>query len=74
MGVAFHAQDIRILNADTSVSAPPPRRPLIAILLASVAYGLLAMTVCLPSMPAWASQFGVPQGSLQLTCSAFVVA
>ncbi len=47
---------------------------MIATLLAAVAYGLLAMTVCLPSMPAWAGLFGVGQGSVQLTFSAFVVA
>lgn len=62
------------MTDDTPRSPAPPRRLLIAILLASVAYGLLAMTVCLPSMPAWAQLFGVPQGSVQLTFSAFVVA
>ena len=51
-----------------------PRRLLIATLLAAVAYGLLAMTVCLPSMPSWAALFGVGQGSVQLSFSAFVVA
>jgi DHA1 family bicyclomycin/chloramphenicol resistance-like MFS transporter len=68
-------QDSRILIADIASSKPPPpRRLLIATLLASVAYGLLAMTVCLPSMPAWAATFGVGQGRVQLTFSAFVIA
>ena len=62
------------MNSDTARPSAPPRRLLIATLLASVAYGLLAMTVCLPSMPSWAKLFGVGQGSVQLTFSAFVVA
>ncbi len=32
------------------------------------------MTICLPSMPAWAGIFGVDQASVQLTFSAFVLA
>lgn len=47
------------LSADASLPSAPPRRLLIATLLASVAYGLLAMTACLPSMPSWAELFGV---------------
>ena len=43
------------------------RRVLIATLLAAVSYGLLTMTICLPSMPAWASYFAVDQASVQLT-------
>lgn len=57
-------------------TAPPdaPRALVIATLLASVAFGLLAMTICLPSMPGWAAQFGATQGQVQLSFSAFVVA
>ncbi|MBK6658128.1 MAG: Bcr/CflA family efflux MFS transporter [Proteobacteria bacterium] len=63
------------MNSDIQSAVPPAsRRLLIAILLASVAYGLLAMTACLPSMPSWAGLFGVEQASVQLTFSAFVIA
>ena len=75
MRVDPHRRNPPTLNPATESPAPPaPRRLLVATLLAAVAYGLLAMTVCLPSMPAWASLFGVGQGSVQLTFSAFVVA
>lgn len=62
------------MTSDNAALVPPPRRLLIATLLASVAFGLLAMTICLPSMPSWAGLFAVGQGSVQLTFSAFVVA
>ncbi len=75
MGQDFRAQDSLILNSDIQSAVPPAsRRLLIAILLASVAYGLLAMTACLPSMPSWAGLFDVEQASVQLTFSAFVIA
>ena len=75
MSVDSQSQDLSILNPDTaSSSAPAPRRLLIATLLAAVAYGLLAMTVCLPSMPDWPALFHAEQGSVQLTFSAFVIA
>ncbi len=75
MGFELHRRNSPTLNPATESPAPPaPRRLLIATLLAAVAYGLLAMTVCLPSMPAWAGLFGVGQGSVQLTFSAFVIA
>ncbi len=74
MALDFQPQDLRILTPDAAHSNPPPRRLLVATLLASVAYGLLAMTACLPSMPTWATLFGASQGHVQLTFSAFVVA
>jgi DHA1 family bicyclomycin/chloramphenicol resistance-like MFS transporter len=53
----------------------PHRSPaLIANLLAQIGFGLLAMTLCLPSMQEWAGIFSVPQASVQLTFSVFVVA
>ena len=47
---------------------------LIANLLAQIGFGLLSMTLCLPSMQEWASVFAVPQASVQLSFSLFVVA
>ena len=43
---------------------------LIANLLAQIGFGLLAMTVCLPSMQSWATTFGASQAAVQLTFSA----
>lgn len=48
-------------------------RWLIANLLAQICFGLLAMTVCLPSMQEWGERFGSSQGAVQLSFSAYVV-
>ncbi len=47
---------------------------LLALLLAQVAFGLIAMTICLPSMQEWGALFGASQAQVQLTFSGFVVA
>ena len=47
---------------------------LIANLLAQIAFGLLAMTICLPSMQEWGAIFGADQAWVQLTFSGYVVA
>ena len=46
---------------------------LIANLLAQISFGLLAMTVCLPSMPSWSATFGASQATVQLSFSAYLV-
>ena len=51
-----------------------PRRRLIANLLAQLAFGLLTMTICLPSMQEWGAIFERDQAAVQLTFSGFVVA
>jgi MFS transporter, DHA1 family, multidrug resistance protein len=50
------------------------QRLLVINLLAHLAYGLLAMTICIPSMQEWGAVFGEPQSRVQLTFSGFVVA
>lgn len=52
---------------------PASRRLLIANLLAQICFGLLAMTVCLPSMQDWGMLFGSSQATVQLSFSAYVV-
>lgn len=47
---------------------------LIANLIAQLAFGLLAMTLCLPSMQEWGDIFQAPQSSVQLTFSLYVLA
>jgi len=58
-------------------AAQPPRPThalLVANLLAQLAFGLLAMTICLPSMQEWAGMFDASQARVQLTFSGYVVA
>lgn len=50
------------------------RGALVANLIGQLAFGLLAMTICIPSMQEWGALFGVDQASVQLTFSAYVVA
>jgi DHA1 family bicyclomycin/chloramphenicol resistance-like MFS transporter len=58
---------------------PPQHQPrghflLMANLVAQLAFGLLAMTVCLPSMQDWPAVFGSTQAAVQLTFSGFIAA
>ena len=53
---------------------PRSRRLLVANLLAQLAFGLLAMTISIPSMQDWGADFGAPQARVQLTFSAYLVA
>ena len=53
---------------------PARNRWLIAILIAQLAFGLVAMTICLPSMQEWPLIFNASQSSVQLTFSGFVAA
>jgi len=46
---------------------------LITNVLAQISFGLLAMTICLPSMQEWGALFGTDQASVQLTFSAYVI-
>jgi DHA1 family bicyclomycin/chloramphenicol resistance-like MFS transporter len=47
---------------------------LVANLIAQLAFGLLAMTLCLPSMQEWGDIFEASQSSVQLTFSLYVLA
>ena len=59
----------------TGAGALPGKRTwLIANLLGQIAFGLLAMTICLPSMQEWGAIFQADQAAVQLTFSAYVVA
>ena len=55
--------------------APARHSPwLTANLICQLAYGLLAMTICLPSMQDWPATFDASQAAVQLTLSAFIAA
>lgn len=56
-----------------ATATPASRNALLLILLGQMAFGLLAMTICIPSMQEWGQQFGVDQPAVQLTFSGFVV-
>ncbi len=56
-------------------TAPAAHSPwLIANVLAQISFGLLAMTLCLPSMQEWGAIFDTRQADVQLTFSGYVVA
>lgn len=58
----------------TNPTRTPAHGPLIANLVAQLAFGLLAMTICIPSMQEWGAIFGSSQAAVQLTFSGYVVA
>jgi hypothetical protein len=58
----------------SDVPVPPRRGWLTANLVAQLGFGLLAMTICLPSMQDWATTFGASQASVQLTFSGYIAA
>jgi DHA1 family bicyclomycin/chloramphenicol resistance-like MFS transporter len=59
----------------TPTPTPPPAHgALIANLVAQLAFGLLAMTICIPSMQEWGAIFGSSQAAVQLSFSGYVVA
>lgn len=61
-------------SSSTPSSSPRATRPILAALIAQIAFGLGAMTISLPSMQDWRVQLGVPQATVQLTLSAYVLA
>ncbi|MGB7180615.1 MAG: multidrug effflux MFS transporter [Burkholderiaceae bacterium] len=61
------------LNPAADQLLPAPSRETLIILLGQIAFGLLAMTICLPSMPSWLDSFNEPQARVQLTFSAYLV-
>ena len=56
----------------TPAAPPPARFGLTAHLISQLAFGLLAMTISIPSMQDWPAQLGASQASVQLTFSGFV--
>ena len=61
---------------DTRVSmshALPSHRFLIANLLGQMAFGLIAMTLSIPSMQEWGAIFGQDQATVQMTLSAYLL-
>ncbi len=67
-------------DSDPSASAlnkpDTKERPagLLPYLIAQIMFGLLAMTICLPSMQQWGEMFSTDATRVQLTFSAFVIA
>ncbi|MCP5270769.1 MAG: MFS transporter [Burkholderiaceae bacterium] len=59
---------------DTSARRAAPSPAMLAALIAQIAFGLVAMTICLPSMPDWGREFGASTSAVQLSFSGFVLA
>lgn len=59
--------------AKPAAEGPAPRRAVAGNLIAQMAFGLLVMTISLPSMQEWPAQFGASQASVQLTFSAYLL-
>jgi DHA1 family bicyclomycin/chloramphenicol resistance-like MFS transporter len=53
---------------------PAPSRLLVATLIAQIGFGLVAMMICLPSMPDWSTVFGATPAAVQLSFSGYLVA
>jgi DHA1 family bicyclomycin/chloramphenicol resistance-like MFS transporter len=63
------------MPAASATPGTPAHGPwLIANVLAQISFGLLAMTLCLPSMQEWGAIFDTRQADVQLTFSGYVVA
>ena len=62
------------LPTPPSDGATGSRRGLLAVLLSQFAFGLLLMTISIPSMQEWSTIFGVEQSTVQLTFSSYVLA
>ena len=63
------------MSTAPSTQGTGPHSPwLIANVLAQISFGLLAMTLCLPSMQEWGAIFSTHQADVQLTFSGYVVA
>lgn len=59
--------------AHSPAPIPVPTGILVANLIGQIAFGLLAMTICLPSMQEWGRILDASQAGVQLTFSAYVV-
>jgi DHA1 family bicyclomycin/chloramphenicol resistance-like MFS transporter len=62
------------MTPDAITPTAPPRAALVGILLAQLAFGLFAMTLCIPSMQEWSALLGATQAQVQLTFSGYVFA
>ncbi len=63
------------MTTASGIPGPAAHSPwLIANVLAQISFGLLAMTLCLPSMQEWGAIFSTHQADVQLTFSGYVVA
>ena len=57
------------------LTTPPgdPAPAMVVALIAQIAFGLIAMTICLPSMPDWGRAFGASTAAVQLSFSGVVL-
>lgn len=62
------------MTSPATTPTPAPRAGLVAILLGQLAFGLFAMTLCIPSMQEWSAILNATQAQVQLTFSGYVFA
>ena len=62
------------MTSSATTTDSSSHKQLIANLLAQISFGLIAMTICLPSMQEWGHIFSATQTEVQLTFSFYVVA
>ncbi len=62
------------MTAPATTTDSRSHKQLIANLIAQISFGLIAMTICLPSMQEWGQIFQATQAEVQLTFSFYVVA
>ena len=62
------------MNPPAGMATASSRAGLIANLVGQLAFGLFAMTVCIPSMQEWSAILGATQAQVQLTFSGYVFA
>lgn len=60
------------MTSPATTPTPAPRAGLVAILLGQLAFGLFAMTLCIPSMQEWSAILNATQAQVQLTFSGYV--
>lgn len=65
---------VRCVSMSASPPAPAHSAWLTANLVAQLAFGLLAMTICLPSMQDWPAQFGATRAQVQISFGGYVAA
>lgn len=71
--IRLEAYAVSHSDPEPAPTTAAPGAPLVALLLASVGFGLIAMTICLPSLQQWSTVFEASQADVQLTFSVFIL-
>jgi DHA1 family bicyclomycin/chloramphenicol resistance-like MFS transporter len=73
--IGHHRRLAQTALMNVASPSPPTTSPwLVANLVAQLAFGLLAMTICLPSMQDWPAMFGATRAQVQVGFAGYVAA